>query len=420
MRPLVFVFGLVLPGLTIAAVPTRYRFDSVTITDLGTLGGGGSYAYDINEGGDIVGQSSDALGKQHAVAWFDGTIYDLHSGTPAWETATAYSINDNREVVGHYRQTGTGGRWRAFKYYPGTWLTPLAGHNPAPALPFVWNTYAYAINNSGRIAGEAIRIPDSSFPPPPDTGTVLCYENLAVQWASASASPVRLFCPADVNGDNDYNPDGSEGTWPKAYDVNDSGNFVGNDGATSTWSMFLFKDGVRLAVPPPAGAPDMTLDGEAKGINNKNWVVGTFGWPDGGEYFRAFVWDGVSANSVNLGMLPGGMYSYAEEINEQNMVTGMSERYYGPWPMARQAAYLWHKDFGMKQLPGLTGVFGFTGGQFVWMYDHCWAYSLNDRKAATGLVQVVGRCRTASGSFHAVRWDITVSVVPYTPIGPTP
>jgi probable HAF family extracellular repeat protein len=419
MRLVVFALCLAGPGLSnaTAVVPTKYRFESATVTDLGTLGGPMSFAHDINEGGDIVGQAYDASSKAHAVAWFSGTIYDLHSGTPSWHTATAYSINDQRLVVGKYLQTGMFGKWRAFMYYPGTWLTPLAGHNPAPDLPYVWDTFAYAINNSGRIAGEAIRFP--SLPPPPDTGADLCYENLPVQWMPGVSDPVPLFCVTDVNGDNNYNPDGSEGTWPKAYDVNESGNFVGNDGASTPWSMFLFKDGVRIAVPPPAGAPDMTLDGEATGINNKNWVVGTFGWPTGAQYFRGFVWDGVSANSVNLGMLPGGKHSYAEEINEQNMVAGTSERGYGPWPMVRSAGYIWHSDFGMKQLPGLGGAFGLANGHLVYMYDSCWALSLNDRKKTTGMVQVVGWC-DVGGWPHAVRWDVKISIVPALPIAPLP
>ena len=119
-------------------------------------------------------------------------------------------------------------------------------------------------------------------------------------------------------------------------------------------------------------------------------------------------------------MLPGGSYSFAEEINEQNMVAGTSERGYGPWPMKRDAAYLWHSDFGMKQLPGLSGEYGNNGGLVVWMFDRCRAYSLNDRRAATGIVQVVGECEVGD-EVHAVRWDVKVSVKPIlvlNPIGP--
>ena len=418
MRRLVLIIGLALPGLTNATglVPTRYKFESATITDLGTLGGVVSVAHDINEGGDVVGWSYDANFKPHAVAWFNGTIHDLHNGSPAWEAATAYGINNNRQIVGEYLQPGSQGLWRAFMQIPGGWVTPLAGHNPAPELLFDWDTHAYAINSSGRIAGEAVRKPNFSLPDPPDTGD-LCYENLPVQWQPGGGGPARLFCTTDVNNDNDYNPDGTEGLPPRALDVNDYGNFVGTDGKSTQWSMFLFKGGVRIPVPAPAGAPDLALDGEADGLNNKNWVVGTFGWPDGGVKFRAFVWNGVSAKSQNIGMLAGGSYSFAEEINEQNMVAGTSERGYGPWPMKRDAAYIWHSDFGMKQLPGLTGVYGNNGGVMVWMYDRCRAYSLNDRKPVSGVVQVVGECDVGD-EVHAVRWDVKVSVRPIFVLNP--
>lgn len=422
MRPLVFLLGLVLPGLTNAASGgfwySKYVFESATVTDLGAMAGGRSAAFDINEGGDIVGSSYDAANKQHAVAWFDGTLYDLHSGPPAFSAATAYGINDNREVVGKYRQPFGHTLWRAFKYYPGSWVTPLVGHSPSPRLPLEWSTMAYAINNSGLIAGEAYRYRDPAVPPPPDTGE-LCYDNLPVQWVPGGTGPSALFCITDVGDDDEWEIGGEEGVQPRANDVNEAGNFVGADGETSPWSMFLFKDGVRIAVPPPTGVVDPTLDGEAEGMNNKNWVVGTYGWPNTGTFFRGFIWDGISANSVNLGMLPGGTYSYAREINDQYMVVGTSDRGYGPYPMHRRAPYLWHLDFGMKQLPGLSGTFGLSGSTWIWMWDECSAHSLNDRKAATGLVQVVGSC-VIGGESHAVRWDVKVGTQKIYVPGPTP
>src|SRR5215213_12042906 len=41
----------------------------LSITDLGTLGGRDSYAYGINDHGQVVGYSSTASGRDHAVLW---------------------------------------------------------------------------------------------------------------------------------------------------------------------------------------------------------------------------------------------------------------------------------------------------------------------------------------------------------------
>jgi len=407
VRLMPWLFVLVLPAWSNAGgivIPTRYKFESATVTDLGTLGGAQSAAFDINEGGDIAGMAWDAAHKSHAVAWFNGQIYSLHDGTPAWQSARAYGINDNRVVVGEYTEPSPGILFRAFYYYPGIWLTSLPG-NPTPNYPYDWQTQAHAINKYGRIAGEAIRIPNFFQPAPPDT-VDLCYDRLPIQWPTGSPNPVGLFCVTDVNNDNHW--DNQEGLSPAAYDVNDSGNFVGTDGASTAQSMFLFKNGQRIPVPAP-NPLDTTIPGQygyANGLNNKNWVVGTFGWM--GQNFRGFVWDGTSASSINLGMFPGGTRSWANEINDQNFVAGAAERGYGlePYSHRRRAAFLWHADFGLKQLPslGLTYL-----GDNVWAPSHCTAHSLNERKSGSGLLQVVGEC-DADGNPHAVRWDVTVSI----------
>jgi probable HAF family extracellular repeat protein len=41
----------------------------LSITDLGTLGGSYSYAYGINDLGQVVGYSRTASGRDHAVLW---------------------------------------------------------------------------------------------------------------------------------------------------------------------------------------------------------------------------------------------------------------------------------------------------------------------------------------------------------------
>jgi uncharacterized membrane protein len=56
--------------MTLAAVVSPVvAEEEITITDLGTLGGGSSYARGINDLGPVVGNSYTATGVQHATLW---------------------------------------------------------------------------------------------------------------------------------------------------------------------------------------------------------------------------------------------------------------------------------------------------------------------------------------------------------------
>jgi probable HAF family extracellular repeat protein len=71
--------------------------------DLGTLGGGSSYAYGVNDSGEVVGYSWLADGEQHAFLYDDGKMLDLNSLIPAnsgWELLDAYGINDAGQITG--------------------------------------------------------------------------------------------------------------------------------------------------------------------------------------------------------------------------------------------------------------------------------------------------------------------------------
>ncbi len=87
------------PGRSDITPPT-----SSTMTDLGTFGGWGSYAYGINNLGQVVGTSQTSAGAWHAFLYSGGVMTDLNSKLPAnsgWiALSQANSINNNGQIVG--------------------------------------------------------------------------------------------------------------------------------------------------------------------------------------------------------------------------------------------------------------------------------------------------------------------------------
>lgn len=54
-----------------------FLWDGITMHDLGTLGGQHSFAYGINDAGQVAGASTTASGIMHAFLWEDGAMLDL-------------------------------------------------------------------------------------------------------------------------------------------------------------------------------------------------------------------------------------------------------------------------------------------------------------------------------------------------------
>jgi probable HAF family extracellular repeat protein len=80
----------------------RCLLSTYTLTDLGTLGGASSYAYGLNNAGQVVGVAQLANLQQHAFVWDNGVMTDLDPndftfGGPA---STANAINDAGQIVG--------------------------------------------------------------------------------------------------------------------------------------------------------------------------------------------------------------------------------------------------------------------------------------------------------------------------------
>ena len=142
MKKLITICGvmvvLALSGVVFADV-------AYTITDLGTLNGGGpTYARGINNNGQVVGYAYVAPLNYHAFIWDSKNLMqDL--GTLGGNNSEALGVNDNGQVVG-YAYNGSGD-CHAFIWDNENLMQDL------DTLPGV-GSKAYAINDSGQAAGQ--------------------------------------------------------------------------------------------------------------------------------------------------------------------------------------------------------------------------------------------------------------------------
>lgn len=87
------------------------------MTDLGTLGGGHSYATAINNHGQVVGYTVGSDDGDHAFLWEDGVMVQLPSLGGDWSGAT--DITDAGTIVGASSAT-PGGDLRAVVWTRGS------------------------------------------------------------------------------------------------------------------------------------------------------------------------------------------------------------------------------------------------------------------------------------------------------------
>jgi probable HAF family extracellular repeat protein len=122
--------------------------------DLGTLGGTKSRGYGINNRGQVVGFSGygGRTAYPHAVLWKGRTASDLGTrrGT---ETSYAYDINDRGEIVGESYNVGS---WRSSRYAV-LWREGTLIDLPSLGVPQPEETTpaAFGINKLGQIVGSS-------------------------------------------------------------------------------------------------------------------------------------------------------------------------------------------------------------------------------------------------------------------------
>jgi probable HAF family extracellular repeat protein len=232
---------------------------SVNVIDLGTFGGAGSEATDINASAQIVGASETTQGATRAFLWQDGVMTDL--GTLGGNYSKAFGINDLGQIVGMSNLGTDAYAYRAFL------LTPE------------------------------------------DT--------------DGNGAPDLWFRDADADGSNDLMHDlgtlGGNGAISNAQDVNNLGQVVGyaswtESTGSTTFRAVLWQDGVITNLGTAGG-----LHSVARAINDAGLVTGWSYFAPG--IGHAFLWkDGamtdlgewVDANDINgVGQVAGSRFEVA-------------------------------------------------------------------------------------------------------------
>jgi probable HAF family extracellular repeat protein len=300
------------------------------LTDIGALQGGTfSQGTSINDTGLVTVVSTAGDNAQHAALFHNGSLTDISKHLPPGTNSGAFASNILGQVLveaeipakdpnnENFCAYGTPQICRAFLWQNGVMvqLPTLGGPNTAVG----W------INNVGEAVGFAetsVRDPECpSTPSRNGTGPqVLDFE--AVVWGPRPGQ-IRKLPP--LSGD----------TVSMAFSVNDLGQVVGGSGRCAdtllpgpsvTPHAVLWEDGNVISIGSLGGTVNTDAFGVgtiALSINNRGETVGAAALP-GNATSHAFLWSKKLRHMLDLGTVPGDVYSAALGINNEGDVIGAS------------------------------------------------------------------------------------------------
>lgn len=198
------------------------------IIDLGTLNGNPTFAYAINDNGQIVGTSTTATGELRGFLWENGRMRDLGIDGGV----IPRDINNKGQVVGSLDFGDNGGRQRAF-----LWENGVVTRLQAPGIL----SSAHAINDKGEIVGGYLIDVEVGAHP--------------VRWYQGSMTELGLLPKGNAGG---------------AAAINDSGQIVGTSNVQPNsaaergflWWRGAMHDLTRAGVPEAYGPVDINNRGQ--------------------------------------------------------------------------------------------------------------------------------------------------------------
>jgi len=164
---------------------------STGMIDLGTLGGSGSSAWAINNLEQVTGSSTNSFDSGRAFIW-ENSLGMRDLGTFGGQNSYGSDINNLGQIVG--RAQNSSGEYHAFLWQDGLGMIDLG------TLGYV-DSYAYGINNRGQVVGRSYVSP----------------EEHAFFWENGEMVDL-----------NDYLPNGSDWELTLAWNINDGRQIVGS------------------------------------------------------------------------------------------------------------------------------------------------------------------------------------------------
>ncbi|MBN1343768.1 MAG: hypothetical protein JXQ73_13880 [Phycisphaerae bacterium] len=242
-----------------------------TVTNLGANGGNSSFAFGINDLGDVVGYYYTSTWQKRAFLHSNGVMTDL--GTLGGTEAFARDISNAGKIVGESKNAA--GQWRAFIRGKTTAMRDLGALGGTSSV-------AYAVNESGDVVGYA------------DTGAA--YH--AFLYTGGTMTSLGTLSYA-LSG---------------AFDINDTGTIVG---------VYALSGGARKAFVHDGALVDLgsPLLGESTAwcVNNDGLIAG-YSW--GGSEYRSFLY--ANGTVIDLGALDGLPKTYVYALGETGQVVGAS------------------------------------------------------------------------------------------------
>lgn len=298
----------------------RSTGDAVPLPPLG--GDAESFAFGINDRGDVVGHSLRAGGGATAVIWDSAGNPTALLPLPGGDESFAVAINNSGMTVGQSREN------RGSRCSRDTAVIWSPDGTALPLLPLSggFQSVANGISDEGMVAGTSKGLPDRP--------RVSCEAPFTPVFWDIDGIPTAL---APLDG------------FPEGYasTVTSSGDVVGGSANTTTGFDFQGtiwrsrKHNTRLLRGPAASFLNTPVNGNADGM-----VVG-----DSYDYTftkMAVVWD-ADGNATLRRPLKGGSESSGRAINRRGEVAGMS------LSAAGSTAVRWSRKGGPTALPPLPG-----------------------------------------------------------------
>jgi len=290
-----------------------------SVLDLGPVGGAPGQPYFITNNELIAGGAVTANNQSHAAVWFMGFNLDLATPGLGGLNSFAYAVNEKGQVVGGAETSyANGDDFCGFNAYgvaksSNTCLPFVFQNGVMTKLPTLGgpNGLAYAINNRSEAVGWA----ETTGRDPNGACGVLQFQ--PVLWGKTGVTPLQTF-----QGD----PDGV------AASINDNGQIVGATGSCQGFNVdsgiyllekhaMLWEGGVAINLGNLGGSGELAGH-HACAINNRGQVVGHSDLT-GDSTFHSFLWT-WETGMQDIGTLPGDFASVAVSINDGGVAVGTS------------------------------------------------------------------------------------------------